>query len=52
MSSLKKGHVKGQKVVNFLPLVTFPGSSIDELTDQFHCNQRVCNGDHSPENDD
>lgn len=36
-----------------LALVTFPGSSVDELTDQFqNCNQRVCNGDYSPENDD
>lgn len=37
--------------MHFLPLVTFPLSSVDELANQFqNCNQRVCNGDHSPEN--
>lgn len=46
-------YVKGQEAVHFLPLVTFPLSSVDELANQFqNCNQRVCNGDHSPENDD
>ncbi|KDU25269.1 hypothetical protein AD44_4641 [Escherichia coli 3-373-03_S4_C3] len=39
--------------MHFLPLVTFPLSSVDELANQFqNCNQRVCNGDHSSENDD
>lgn len=46
-------YVKGQEAVHFLSLVTFPLSSVDELANQFqNCNQRVCNGDHSPENDD
>ncbi len=46
-------YVKGQEAVHFLPLVTFPLSSVDELANQFqNCNQRVRNGDYSPENDD
>nr|UGK56719.1 hypothetical protein [Escherichia coli] len=45
--------VKGQEAVHFLPLVTFPQSSIDELTDQFqNCNQRVCKRSYRPQNDD
>ncbi|ELN54185.1 hypothetical protein SEEH2052_10620 [Salmonella enterica subsp. enterica serovar Heidelberg str. 82-2052] len=39
--------------MHFLPLVTFPQSSIDELTDQFqNCNQRVCKRSYRPQNDD
>ncbi|BAG80423.1 hypothetical protein ECSE_P2-0096 (plasmid) [Escherichia coli SE11] len=44
--------LKGRKRFTSCPL-TFPLSSVDELANQFqNCNQRVCNGDHSPENDD
>ncbi len=36
-------------IQNFLPLVTILLSSNDELANHFqNCNQRVCNGDHSP----
>jgi len=46
-------NIKGRRVVNPSPLVTFPVLSVDKFADQFqNCNQRIRTRDYSPQNDD